>query len=131
MFFRYFKVDLDSSCPFWYEEGQCMMEGCSVCTCHENEIPKPWLEDATDSNITYEYEDYISSGDSEFGWITSTLSNYGYEGKGHDDSLGRITKSEENTALSPTESKETVYNPGTLLLYFQLINVYLYSFHLF
>ena len=38
-FFRYFRVDLEQPCPFWHEEGQCMMEACSVCTCEENEVP--------------------------------------------------------------------------------------------
>ena len=41
-FFRYFFVDLEKPCPFWQDDGQCMMEGCSVCTCDENEIPLPW-----------------------------------------------------------------------------------------
>ena len=45
-FFRYFRVDLDRPCPFWHEEGSCMMEGCSVCVCDENEIPHTWLDEA-------------------------------------------------------------------------------------
>lgn len=41
-FFRYFRVDLEKECPFWQEEGSCMMEGCSVCACEEEEVPKNW-----------------------------------------------------------------------------------------
>ena len=45
-FFKYFRVDLERPCPFWHEEGQCMMEGCSVCTCDEKEVPHfIWAKD--------------------------------------------------------------------------------------
>ena len=50
-YFRYFRVDLDSPCPFWNEFGQCNMEGCSVCECDEREIPKTWLDDYIKPNI--------------------------------------------------------------------------------
>ena len=32
-------------CPFWEDDGQCMMRDCSVCECNQEEIPKPWLEE--------------------------------------------------------------------------------------
>lgn len=60
------------------------MEGCSVCTCEENEIPKPWLE--TKSKRNKQNPDY--------GWVSSPGSAFGYEGDGHDDSLGRISVAE-------------------------------------
>ncbi len=44
-FFKYYKVNLDQECPFWEEDGQCMMKDCSVCECSPEEIPKPWLEE--------------------------------------------------------------------------------------
>ncbi|CAM9271821.1 unnamed protein product [Ectocarpus sp. 12 AP-2014] len=44
-FFKYFKVNLEKECPFWEEDGQCMMRDCSVCECSPEEIPKPWLEE--------------------------------------------------------------------------------------
>ena len=75
-------MDLESACPFWTEAGQCMNEGCSVCTCDENEIPKPWLEGSGTKPVKVKHD---------YGWITSSSSGYGYEGKGHDDSLGRIS----------------------------------------
>lgn len=60
------------------------MEGCSVCTCEEGEIPKPWLE----------AEGKRSKQKDEYGWITSQNSDFGYEGQGIDDSLGRISVAE-------------------------------------
>jgi hypothetical protein len=45
-FFRYFRVNMEQSCPFWQEEGQCHMEKCSVCACNDDEIPKNWLQTA-------------------------------------------------------------------------------------
>eukprot|EP00903_Cladosiphon_okamuranus_P017822 g16401.t1 len=44
-FFKYYKVNLDLECPFWEEDGQCMLKDCSVCECSPDEIPKPWLEE--------------------------------------------------------------------------------------
>ncbi|CAM9859083.1 unnamed protein product [Pylaiella littoralis] len=44
-FFKYYKVNLDQECPFWEEDGQCMMKDCTVCECSPDEIPKPWLEE--------------------------------------------------------------------------------------
>eukprot|EP00817_Percolomonadidae_sp_ATCC50343_P007035 CAMPEP_0117426752 /NCGR_PEP_ID=MMETSP0758-20121206/6780_1 /TAXON_ID=63605 /ORGANISM="Percolomonas cosmopolitus, Strain AE-1 (ATCC 50343)" /LENGTH=342 /DNA_ID=CAMNT_0005212063 /DNA_START=52 /DNA_END=1077 /DNA_ORIENTATION=+ len=42
-FFRTFKVDLESECPFWAMERLCGVEGgCSVCKCDEKEVPIPW-----------------------------------------------------------------------------------------
>ncbi|CAN0436850.1 unnamed protein product, partial [Ectocarpus sp. 13 AM-2016] len=38
-FFKYFKVNLEKECPFWEEDGQCMMRDCSVCECSPEEIP--------------------------------------------------------------------------------------------
>lgn len=45
IFFKYYKVNLEQECPFWEEDGQCMMKDCSVCECSPEEIPKPWLEE--------------------------------------------------------------------------------------
>jgi len=49
-FFKYYKVNLDQECPFWEEDGQCMMKDCSVCECSPEEIPKPWLEEVRCKN---------------------------------------------------------------------------------
>jgi hypothetical protein len=59
-----------------------MMEGCSVCACAEDEIPKPWLDKSKSTG---------KSSSNDYGWITAGNSVYGFEGKGHDDSLGRIS----------------------------------------
>ncbi|EFC50762.1 predicted protein [Naegleria gruberi] len=42
-FFKIFKVDLSSPCPFWAMKKVCTGKGgCSVCECDENEIPISW-----------------------------------------------------------------------------------------
>ena len=39
-YFRYFKVNLDRSCPFWEDHGEkCSMPDCSVKTCSAEELP--------------------------------------------------------------------------------------------
>lgn len=73
-----------------------MMEGCSVCTCDEDEIPKPWLENKSKKPKK-----------SEYGWITSSASSYGFEGQGHDDSLGRISVAEGE---APNMQLDGMYN---------------------
>jgi ERO1-like protein alpha len=84
-FFRYFFVDLEKPCPFWHEEGMCMMEACSVCTCEESEIPKRWLEENNLANLA------------SFGWIA--------ESKDVDEAqLGRVTVSASATASDDTSS---------------------------
>ncbi|XP_040375419.1 endoplasmic reticulum oxidoreductin-1 isoform X2 [Rosa chinensis] len=41
-FFRYFKAKLWCDCPFWTEDGMCLLRDCSVCECPENEFPEPF-----------------------------------------------------------------------------------------
>lgn len=65
------------------------MEGCSVCMCEENEIPKPWIE--TENKKTKQIKN-------DYGWVSSAASEYGYDGRGHDDSLGRISVAEGETS---------------------------------
>ncbi|KAL9654919.1 hypothetical protein ABK040_008709 [Willaertia magna] len=44
-FFKIFKVDLSSSCPFWVMKKVCTGKGgCSVCECDEREIPIAWKQ---------------------------------------------------------------------------------------
>jgi len=41
-FFRYFKVDMHSECPFWQEDFQCSQQDCAVHECAPDEVPAPW-----------------------------------------------------------------------------------------
>lgn len=42
-FFKFFKVDLESECPFWAMQVMCgAAGGCSVCKCDDKDIPIPW-----------------------------------------------------------------------------------------
>jgi hypothetical protein len=113
-FFRYFRVDLERPCPFWHEDGQCVMEGCSVCTCEENEVPKSWIEeqasllyysslgngkgkDGKDDTNDDDDDGSLSAvaprgrGGSDFGWISSPASHaFPF---GSSDALGRLNMS--------------------------------------
>ncbi|KAK9916428.1 hypothetical protein WJX75_002458 [Coccomyxa subellipsoidea] len=51
-FFRYFKVSLYCDCPFWPDDGMCVLRDCSVCPCEDHEVPAPWK--AADSGQTCE-----------------------------------------------------------------------------
>ncbi|KEP49843.1 endoplasmic oxidoreductin 1 [Rhizoctonia solani 123E] len=41
-FFKYFKVDLYRSCPFWEDDGFCVMRECGVTSVDESEVPEMW-----------------------------------------------------------------------------------------
>ncbi|KAJ1455780.1 endoplasmic reticulum Oxidoreductin 1-domain-containing protein [Pelagophyceae sp. CCMP2097] len=44
-FFRYFKVDLDRTCKFFPDDGQCAREACSVDVCLPTELPALYQEE--------------------------------------------------------------------------------------
>ncbi|CAB4014998.1 ERO1 beta [Paramuricea clavata] len=39
-YFKFFKVNLGRSCPFWPDDGTCSLKDCSVQTCKEDEVPE-------------------------------------------------------------------------------------------
>ncbi|KAB5591061.1 Endoplasmic oxidoreductin 1 [Ceratobasidium theobromae] len=41
-FFKYFKVDLYRDCPFWQDDGHCVMRECGVTSVDESEVPEMW-----------------------------------------------------------------------------------------
>ena len=84
-YFRYFRVDLDSPCPFWNEFGQCNMEGCSVCECDEREIPKTWLDDYIKPNIDL-WEEYNNIDNID----SSTTGAWIGDGKDHNDRFSSL-----------------------------------------
>ncbi|KAH8922415.1 endoplasmic oxidoreductin [Atractiella rhizophila] len=56
-FFRYHKVDLYRDCPFWDDDGSCMMRDCAVETKEEDEIPPNWRWKALSEIETTEHEE--------------------------------------------------------------------------
>ena len=87
-YFRYFRVDLESPCPFWNEFGQCNMEGCSVCECDEREIPKTWMDDYIKPGADMDlWEDVDKNNDNNEngGWIGGESSIV------HDDKLSSLS----------------------------------------
>ena len=98
-FFRYFRVDLEEPCPFWHEDGQCMMESCSVCTCEESEVPESWMDEASPLGLDLGY----GKNENTFGWITSQSSSFGFTGAGHNDVLGRLNMSDSKARDQPSD----------------------------
>ena len=54
-FFRYFKVNLYCDCPFWPDDGMCMLRDCGVCECEPDEVPAPWKVADTAANCEGEH----------------------------------------------------------------------------
>jgi hypothetical protein len=98
-FFRYFRVNLEEKCPFWQEDGQCMMESCSVCTCEDNEVPQSWVNVPDYQDHKFEKGKPIHGN--SFGWISSSSSAYGFEGDVHNDVLGRLNMSASAMKTDP------------------------------
>lgn len=82
-----------------------MYEGCSVCTCEEDEIPRAWLAPSADL-------------DGDYGWISPASSTFGEGKDGLNDKLGRIDFSHALNgyeAISQTYDKAAEDNHGTTL----------------
>jgi hypothetical protein len=94
----------------------CMMEACSVCTCSDQEIPQIWLKDRDLSINTSPYNTNppivsssspaisistekpvittstsSTSNKEDYGWVKEEFSSFGFDGFGHDESLGKVT----------------------------------------
>ena len=39
VFFRHFKVNLDKKCPFWEDDGMCVLPDCVSSRCAPDEVP--------------------------------------------------------------------------------------------
>lgn len=39
-YFRFYKVNLRKSCPFWVDDSKCALKSCHVSTCDEEDIPE-------------------------------------------------------------------------------------------
>lgn len=100
-FFRYFRVDLDGKCPFWQDEGSCMLESCSVCAADESELPRTWLEHAVSNDQGSVDVDEQHDLPSSFGWVSHSQNPFGFDS---DDALGRLMA---NSVQSATASIET------------------------
>ncbi len=38
-FFRFYRVNLAKTCPFWKTDGACLYQSCAVAACTEEELP--------------------------------------------------------------------------------------------
>lgn len=57
-FFRIFKVDLHSECPFWQDNPQCNRRNCAVCSeCSNDEVP--FGSDSSDSSSSASASSFV------------------------------------------------------------------------
>jgi hypothetical protein len=89
-------VDLDSACPFWQDEGSCVLESCSVCAADEKELPRTWIEHATSAG-----HDMEQDPTGAFGWVSQQDSKHlGFD---LDDPLGRLKENSVQSASADIE----------------------------
>lgn len=62
-YFRYFKVNLKKSCPFWHDDSQCSLRDCAVDKCNMDELPTWFKEDK--ENIAHKSDKYSQKANSE------------------------------------------------------------------
>jgi len=75
-FFKYFKLGLYDSCPFWASNFFCETGGCAVCECNEDEIPSVWKQQRTDLVDVKTPPNFVSWKDVEENmWIIQGLEN--------------------------------------------------------
>lgn len=75
-FFRFFKVNLKRSCPFWTDDSRCAIRYCHVESCEEEEIPiglKGELKETKHNKYT-EKADEESCADMHLSYLNTTLS---------------------------------------------------------
>lgn len=62
-FFKYFRVNLEKECPFWFVDKTCGLDGgCEVCECDAREIPLSWQDQDWVSGKT---DEVVHSGDGD------------------------------------------------------------------
>lgn len=108
-FFRYFRVSLDERCPFWQEDGECMMESCSVCTCDDNEVPRSWVDESKRLKSDHETNSYSYGSGDNFGWISSTSSAFDTAGNGQSKALDRQYTSSPAQKTSSQITRDEAY----------------------
>ena len=105
-FFRYFRVDLERPCPFWEDDGECSMQGCSVGECSTSEIPVAWLEmdkDTLSESISTSSSSFTTAGSSRSDNNNKNGDGDPYHGEflekdiiGADVTMGDIARSNPN-----------------------------------
>ncbi len=74
VFFRTFRVNLQTECPFWRESHQCGKKACAVCgECSMDELPAPWRESLTSPAIHSGLGSHFRSWDDDqrHQWVAS------------------------------------------------------------
>lgn len=57
-YFRFYKTNLRSECPFWADDSKCAMKFCSVEACHDEDIPAG-LKGSPHEMPTYKVKPYF------------------------------------------------------------------------
>ncbi|XP_071165762.1 ERO1-like protein alpha isoform X3 [Mytilus edulis] len=77
-YFRYFKVNLKKTCPFWSDDSRCALKDCHVDMCNQDEIP-PGLKGSEPTEKKYskeaQHEDESCEEQKELGALNTTISD--------------------------------------------------------
>ena len=116
-FFRYFRVDLERPCPFWEADAQCMMEGCSVCACDDEEVPETWLkQEDTNRNRHPQNEEKETENENEkdagSGWISDTTNDNAHA---HIHKSSSIVKDRDELQLRQQPWKKGTLSESSIL----------------
>uniref|UniRef100_A0A1L8DUA8 Putative endoplasmic reticulum oxidoreductin-1-like protein n=1 Tax=Nyssomyia neivai TaxID=330878 RepID=A0A1L8DUA8_9DIPT len=86
-YFRFYKVNLKQSCPFWADDSRCAMKFCSVQPCDERDIPegiKGFSLESPSFKYTKEAHDSIvdcgSDLNAELSYLNTSISDKAHQG---------------------------------------------------
>ncbi|CAL1542173.1 unnamed protein product [Lymnaea stagnalis] len=57
-YFRYFKVNLKKTCPFWSDDSRCALKDCHVNVCKKDDVPFKFIEEYHLDNEKHEKNKY-------------------------------------------------------------------------
>lgn len=76
-FFRFFRVNMQRSCPFWQDDGRCVLKDCHVEECPEEDVPG-YLKGDKDMGRPEDC-DAISEEEVELSTVNQTISQEQWE----------------------------------------------------
>lgn len=109
-YFRYFKVNLWRACPFWDDDGVCLLRHCAVCECEPNKIPECWRDEGrAEASDAVSYDARSGPGFSSAAWSLEADKPSLWSDEGDDGAasfVDLLANPEAYTAYGEGESRE-------------------------
>jgi len=121
-------VSLSNDCPFWEDDGLCMIRDCSVCECTPEEVPRPWLqqdESLVSADLSTLSPPLMESAEAEMGQAASCEAQVELESQcddRHETGLGKLDLSGdphaswlEGVSRDVWTEQDDLHNPDSMI----------------